>query len=248
MASLIGSSIVSKRKPITITYIVNPQLFWFQFKQNQDEELLNTSTSFQKQIDAYVENYLSNELPDDEEPIHNGNVVLVLHEDWKKWIRAKIESIENCADENSPTKIWAMDYGRVIESSLAVTIPLNDTTLAGYPVKNLHIGGLSDVAPAEMDILTKVPANCWSEQATEYFRELIDGVDDLVFEMDTYKKGRYFGKLEIHLSSGKTFLVNEKLGDHCDVLDYYADYKNGSYYNLFCFVLKCLPFENLIRN
>lgn len=173
MASLIGSSIESKRKQITITYIVNPQLFWFKFNENNNEESFNTHTSFQEKIDAYVENYLTNELADDEEPIKNGSVVLVLCEEKKKWIRARIESFENAADEKSPTKIWAIDYGQVMESSLAITIPLNDTTLASYPVKNLHIGGLSDVVPAELDILSKVRAGCWSEKAIEYFRRYL---------------------------------------------------------------------------
>lgn len=232
MASLIGSSIESKRKSIIITYIVNPQLFWFKFNENHNEELFNTHASFQKQIDAYAENYLTNELSDDIELINNESVVLVLCEEKKKWIRARIESFENIGDENSPTKIWAMDYGQVMESSLAVTIPLNDTTLANYPVANMHIGGLSDIVPAKMDILTKVRADCWSEKAIEYFRSMIEGVDDLIFETDMYKKDRYFGKLEIHLSSGKTLLVNEGLCDYPDVL-HHADFKNGLYYSLF---------------
>lgn len=229
MASPIGSSIEAKRKSITITHIVNPQLFWFKFNENQNEKLFNTYANFQKQIDAYAENYLTNELSDDEEPIKNGDVVLMLHEGKKKWIRARIESIENIADEHSPTNVWAMDYGQMMESSLAVTIPLNDSTLASYPVKNVHIGGLSDVAPAELDILTKVRTDCWSQKAIQYLKSLIEGVDDLIFEIDTYQKDRYFGKLEIHLSGGKTLLANEKLCDHPDVLDH-ADYKNGSYY------------------
>lgn len=228
MASLIGSSIESRRKPIIITYIVNPQLFWFKFNENKNEKLLsNTHPSFQMQIDAYVKNYVTNELLDAEEPINNGSVVLVFCEKNNKWIRARIESFENIADKHSPTNVWAMDYGQVMESSLDVTIPLNDTSLASYPIKDLHIGGLSDVAAAELDIFTKVHADHWSEKAIEYFRSLIEGVDDLVFEMDTYKKDRYFGKLEIHLRSGKTLLVNEKLCEHPDVLEH-ADYKNGS--------------------
>lgn len=137
-------SLIHSKKSIEITHIVNPQLFWFKYKDNSVDK---TYAKLEKQFQKYVDDFSKDTYKNDR-PIQKDSIVLVYIQE--KWIRAKVEEIADQTDENSATVIWAIDHGMLMESVLVYTIPLNDEYLAKHPAINVHIGGLSHIAPAEL--------------------------------------------------------------------------------------------------
>lgn len=219
------------KQSIKITHIENPQLFFYTIVND-------ASTDLKNQIEEYVREYqkCKERFGVIENSVKKDEIVLAYVEDWKQWVRAKIEEISD--DEKSAIDIWAVDHACPLKLPMEFVIPLVDDVLINYPVTNVHIGAVNDIAPSDVvsffelfsiemqlryifdfqDFMEKVRTSTWSKSSIKLFTELIDGVKDLVFTVESIQKDRHYGKLEIRLESGTIVMADEWLCDYPDIM------------------------------
>lgn len=136
------------RKSIQITQIDTPHKFWFKFKNESDQLLLD---ELHHEIKTYIENLRQQNdghLP--EIDVQAGDVIVTMK--WKKWIRGKAGQLKKATRDGEMDLIymWAIDYGCKLQIPLSSAVLLECQQLAYRHPINVHIGGLSGILPAEV--------------------------------------------------------------------------------------------------
>lgn len=127
------------KKLIKITYIINPEFFWYKHDDLSENTRLN---ALETKLSEIALN--SNCSKWKAELIKSRQIVVIFIREWHKWCRGLIENIDG-----SSAEIWCIDYACSVSLPINQNIiPLDDEIFADFPVRNVFIGGLSGIAPA----------------------------------------------------------------------------------------------------
>lgn len=129
---------------IKIYQIDNPHKFWYKKCGNLVEDQLL------EELENCIEKYITDQLEWHEQqlPIVRGDEVAAFHSGWNKWIRGKAGVL--IPGTKTDISVWAIDYGCKLVLPLNNVHLLQDRLLAFKSPINVHIGGLSNIMPAEL--------------------------------------------------------------------------------------------------
>lgn len=131
---------MSSDNEITVTYAINPNLFFYKTLSTSDLLRLscieNDLVEYQKEH-LHVSGEYSPKL---------GDLVAVLDTERNKWIRAEVDWIYPSKD----VIVWAIDYGEPLLVAQKLILPVNDNDLMRRLGVEIYTAGIDNCFPAKM--------------------------------------------------------------------------------------------------
>lgn len=131
---------MSSDNEITVTYAINPNLFFYKTLSSSDllrlSSIENDLVQYQQEH-SHVGNNYSPKL---------GDLVAVMDTERNKWIRAEIDWIYPSDD----VIVWAIDYGEPLLVAQKLIQPVNDDRLMQRLGVEIYTGGIDNCFPAKM--------------------------------------------------------------------------------------------------
>lgn len=130
---------------IEITYVINPQLFWYRRVENQPEKDRKL-VQLEETIKAYADEWWATKESQEKYVPAVGDTVAARNRECSKWIRAKIEFIGAKCKRN--LIVWALDYGRPYTVREQMIVPITQAVKL-EPFHRIHCGGIDGCIPAQ---------------------------------------------------------------------------------------------------
>lgn len=125
---------------ITITYFINPNLFFYKKLSSSDllrlRSIENDLVKYREEHPHAGQNYSP----------ETGNLVAVLDSERNKWFRAQIDWIYS----SNNVLVWAIDYGEPLVVTRNSILPVKDETLMKRIGVKIYTGGIDNCFPAKM--------------------------------------------------------------------------------------------------